>query len=61
MEAQQPLKAAPTLVPIAPTLREESKVEEIEAPLVRKRKLLKGVHVAAPKVEAKNVANFLAT
>ena len=46
---QQPLKTAPGLVPTISTLDEESEVEVIEAPLVRKRKLVKGVDVTAPE------------
>jgi hypothetical protein len=44
---------------LAPT--EESDVEVIEAPLVKKRKLKKVAKPAAPVVEAVNVAGFLAT
>jgi hypothetical protein len=61
-EVQQPLKAAPRPVPKVSTPVEESKVEVIEAPLVKKRKLTKAVEAAASQVdEAQNVANFLAT
>jgi hypothetical protein len=43
LEAQQPLEAAlgPTLAALTPS--EESDVEVIEAPLMKKRKLIKGV------------------
>ena len=59
LKAQQPSKVAPGPIPIALILREESEVKEIEAPLVRKRKLVKGVNVAGLEAEAKNVANIL--
>jgi hypothetical protein len=60
LEAQQPLEATPRLVLTSPTPGEESKIEVIEAPLVKKRKLVKRVEVAALVAETKNVANFLA-
>jgi hypothetical protein len=61
LEAQQPLETAPGPIPTVPTPGEELDVEVVEASLVKKRKLTKAVEVAAPEVEAKNVASFLAT
>jgi hypothetical protein len=60
LEAQQPLEAAPGPISIAPTIGEELDVEVIEAPLMKKRKLVKGVEVSTLDVKAMNVANFLA-
>ena len=57
---QQPFETIPGPLPTAPTPDEELEVEVIEAPLVRKRKLIKGVDVTAPEVELKHMANFLA-
>jgi hypothetical protein len=61
LEAQQPLETAPGPIPTVPTPGEELDVEVVEASLVKKRKLTKAVEVAAPEVETKNVASFLAT
>ena len=44
-------------MPTAPTPNEESEVEVIEAPLVRKRKLVKRVDVIAPEAESKHMAD----
>jgi hypothetical protein len=61
LETQQPLEAASGPVSTVPTPCEESDVEVIEVPLLKKRKLTKVVKVVVPKVkEAQNVANFLA-
>ena len=61
LKAQQPLKVTLGPVPTALTPSEESDVKVIEAPLVKKRKLVKGVEVAIPSIdEAQNVANILA-
>ena len=54
------MKAAPRPVLIDSTLPKESNVEKIEAHLVRKRKLVKGVDDATPEAKAKSVSNFLA-
>jgi hypothetical protein len=43
LEAQQPFEAAPGPISIAPTIGEELDVEVIEAPLMKKRKLVKGL------------------
>jgi hypothetical protein len=60
LEAQQPLEATLRPISLVPTPSEESEVKVIEAPLVKKRKLVKGVEAVAPTVdEAQNVANFL--
>ena len=63
LKARKPAKATSVLVPKAPTPEEESEVEVIEVPLVRKRTLKKVVDVAAleaiPTVTV-NVASFLA-
>ena len=57
-EAQQPLEAALGLVLTAPTPGEESEVEVIEAPLVKKRKLVKTIKVAVSQIKVtQNVAN----
>ena len=63
VEAGQPAEATSVLIPKAPTPREESKVEVIEAPLMRKRTLKKAVDAAtlgAVPVAEVNMANFLA-
>ena len=59
LEVGQPTESAsvPVLVPV-----EDSKVEVVEVPLMRKRTLKKVADAAAPKVEPAavvNVANFL--
>ena len=59
-EVPQPLKTVPGPVPTAPTPREESDVEVIEASLVKKRKLIKGVAAVAPEAKLNRMANFLA-
>jgi hypothetical protein len=48
LEALQPLEAASRPVPTVPTPDKESDVELIKGPLVKKRKLIKAVEVAAP-------------
>jgi hypothetical protein len=59
-EDQQPLETSPGPNPTAPTPGEESDVEVIEGPLVKKRKLIKGVEATVPLIDvAQNVANFL--
>jgi hypothetical protein len=60
LEAKQPLEASPRLVSKVSAPIEELKVEVIEAPLVRKRKLTKMAGAVTPEVEAVNVASFLA-
>ena len=59
-KVQQPLETIPGFVSMALTPDEELEVEVIKAPLVRKRKLVKGVDVTAPEAESKNMANFMA-
>ena len=62
VEAGQPVEATSVLVPKAPTPREESEVEVIEASLTRKRTLKKVANAAIPRVVpaiAVNMANFL--
>jgi hypothetical protein len=58
--AKQPAEVAPGPVLQVSAPVEESEVEVIEAPLVRKRKMTKMAGAAAPNVEAMNVASFLA-
>ena len=60
---EKPVEAASIPAPGIPTPREDSEVEVIEAPLMRKRKLKKAVEAAAPKAvstAAATMANFLA-
>jgi hypothetical protein len=50
-EAQQPFEAALRPISLVSTPSEESEVKVIEAPLVKKRKLVKGVEAIAPTVD----------
>ena len=62
VEAEHPTEVASVPAPKAPTSREESEVEVIEAPLAKKRTLRKAADVAVPAAApaAVNMANFLA-
>jgi hypothetical protein len=63
VEAEKPVEVASVPAPKISNPREDSEVEVIEAPLMRKRTLTKAVDVAAPgaiPTAAATMANFLA-